>query len=58
MMRWVRASTSASEKDTLGCTCDSSGTMVVPAWPPMTGTVTCPPAAPRQHTVRFENFTR
>mmetsp|Transcript_8751 Transcript_8751/g.18845 ORF Transcript_8751/g.18845 Transcript_8751/m.18845 type:complete len:222 (+) Transcript_8751:378-1043(+) len=40
MMRWVRASTSASVKDTLGWTWDSSGTIVVPAWPPTTGTVT------------------
>eukprot|EP00959_Pyramimonas_sp_CCMP1952_P344380 7212839-Pyramimonas_sp.AAC.1 len=30
----------------LNCTCESSGRMVVPAWPPMTGTVTLPGGTP------------
>mmetsp|Transcript_13014 Transcript_13014/g.33529 ORF Transcript_13014/g.33529 Transcript_13014/m.33529 type:complete len:318 (+) Transcript_13014:249-1202(+) len=40
MMRCVRASRSSSEKLTVGSACDRSGTMVVPAWPPITGTLT------------------
>mmetsp|Transcript_43590 Transcript_43590/g.103590 ORF Transcript_43590/g.103590 Transcript_43590/m.103590 type:complete len:239 (+) Transcript_43590:340-1056(+) len=40
MMRWVSASRSESSNFIVGSTWERSGTMVVPAWPPMTVTFT------------------
>mmetsp|Transcript_37465 Transcript_37465/g.106280 ORF Transcript_37465/g.106280 Transcript_37465/m.106280 type:complete len:241 (-) Transcript_37465:14-736(-) len=39
MMRFVIASCSASEKVVAGSACERSGTIVLPAWPPTTGTL-------------------
>ena len=45
-MRSVMAAASASENDTLGVACESSGRIVVPAWPPTTGTSTSATSRP------------
>ena len=45
-MRSVMAAASASENDTLGVACERSGRIVVPAWPPTTGTSTSATSRP------------
>mmetsp|Transcript_9001 Transcript_9001/g.26978 ORF Transcript_9001/g.26978 Transcript_9001/m.26978 type:complete len:228 (+) Transcript_9001:539-1222(+) len=45
-MRLVSASVSAASKLTFGVAWESSGRMVVPAWPPMTGTFTVATSKP------------
>lgn len=45
-IRSVMAAASASEKETFGVACESKGRMVVPAWPPTTGTSTSATSRP------------
>ena len=54
-MRSVIAAASASEKETFGVACDSRGRIVVPAWPPTTGTSTSATSRPLASCFFFVN---
>ena len=55
-MRSVMAAASASENETLGVACERSGRMVVPAWPPTTGTSTSATSRPLASYIFFFFF--
>ena len=46
-MRTVSASSSSAGNSTLGVAWERRGRMVIPAWPPMTGTLTSASSSPR-----------